>query len=89
MVAVINLKFEDMTSRKESSNGGSASGLTITHKVQISFKPSFPNSNFQLLKIRNPSEWIYKCDRFFKINGIGDHEKVGLTSLHLEGRALE
>ena len=27
-------------------------GLTITHKAQISFKPSFPNSNFQLLKVR-------------------------------------
>ena len=26
---------------------------------------------------------------FLKFNGIGDHEKVGLTFLHLEGRALE
>ena len=28
-------------------------------------------------------------DRFFKINGIGDNENVGLVPLHLEGWALE
>ena len=59
-------------------------GQVITHMVQTSFKPSFPNFLGE-----NPSGWIYKCDNFLKINGIEDYEKVGLASLHLEGRALE
>ena len=49
----------------------------------------FSKLNFPTFEYENPSGWIYKCDRFFKINGIGDHEKVGLASLHLKGRALE
>ena len=47
-------------------------GQVITHMVQTSFKPSFQGEN--------PSGWIYKCDNFLKINGIGDYEKVGLAS---------
>ena len=31
----------------------------ITHVVQTSFKPSFPNFQGE-----NPSGWIYKCDHF-------------------------
>lgn len=37
----------------------------------------------------NPNGWIYKCGRFFSENGIVNEEKVGLASIHLEGKALE
>ena len=61
----------------------------ITHTIQTSFKPSFPNSKFQILKIRIVVNGFKKCDRFFKINGIKDQENLRLASLHLKGNVLE
>ena len=64
-------------------------GQTITHTVQTPFKLSFPNSIFQILKVRIIVGGFTNVTDFLKINGIEDYEKVGLASLHLEGRALE
>ena len=32
---------------------------------------------------------MYKCERFFKYNEVPELEKVGITSIHLEGKALD
>ena len=36
-----------------------------------SFQTKFSKLNFPNFEGENPCGWIYKCDRFFKINGIG------------------
>ena len=94
MITTINLKFEHMTSRiKESSNGDNASinksGIGYHSHSTNSFQTRSSKLNFPNFEGENPSGWIYKCDRFFKINGIEDQEKVGLDSLYLEGRVLK
>ncbi|KAH9699108.1 hypothetical protein KPL71_024219 [Citrus sinensis] len=38
---------------------------------------------------KNPSGWVYKCERFFKYNGVEESDMVGLATIHLEGKALE
>ena len=40
------------------------------------FQTKFFKLNFPNFEGGNPNGWIYKCNRFFKINRIGDHEKV-------------
>ena len=32
---------------------------------------------------------MYKCERFFKYNVVPELEKVGIASIHLEGKALD
>ena len=94
MVVAINLKFEHMTFRIEELGNGDSASINRSridyhsHGTNF-FQTNFSKFNFPKFEGKNPSEWIYKCDNFFKINGIGDQEKVGLASLHLEGRVLE
>ena len=33
--------------------------------------------------------WVYICNSFFNLNGIGEAERVSIASIHLEGQALE
>ena len=94
MITAINLKFKNITPRiEESSNGDSVSinrSRTNYHSHGTNyFQTRFSKLNFPNFESENPSGWIYKCDKFFKINGIEDQEKVGFISLHLEGKTLE
>ena len=89
MVIAINMKFEHMTSRiKELGNGINAlinrSEIDYHSHDTNSFQSRFSKLNFPKFEGENPSGWIYKCDKFFKINRVEDQEKVGLASLHLE-----
>ena len=63
-------------------------GQTINYEVQIPFKPSFPNLVFQILKMGILVGGFTNVIDFFKINGIRKHEKVGLATLHIEGKTL-
>ena len=81
MVATINLKFKQLTSRvDESDNGDSVSikrSRTDYHSHNTNlFQTKFFKLNFPNFEGGNPNGWIYNCDRFFKINRIEDHEKV-------------
>ena len=60
-------------------------GQVITHMVQTSFKPSFPNFLGE-----NPSGWIYRCDNFLKINGIEDYEqgRIGFLTFRRKGLGM-
>ena len=77
MVVVINLKFEHMTSRiEESSNRDTASmnrsEIDYRSHSTHSFQTRFSKLNFPKFEGKNPRGWIYKCDKFFTINGIRD-----------------
>lgn len=45
-------------------------------------KLEFPHFNGD-----NPRSWLRQCHRFFMVNPMAEHEKVILTSMHLEGKA--
>ena len=44
---------------------------------------------FPIFDGENPIGSVYKCDRFFKYNEVPEPEKVGITSIHLDGKALD
>ena len=77
MVITINLKFEHMTLRIEELGNGDSTSInrSVTsyylHGTN-SFQTKFSKLNFPNFEGGNPSGWIYKCDIFFKINGIRD-----------------
>lgn len=35
----------------------------------------------------DPRGWVKKCQRFFNVNPVLEHEKVLLAALHLEGKS--
>ncbi|KAH9733790.1 hypothetical protein KPL71_017135 [Citrus sinensis] len=94
MMAAISLKLDQSTTTKtgNSNNGGSTStnrGSNNNHIGKNSVQTRFSKLNFPKFEGENPNGWIYKCDRFFNINGIVEEEKVEMVSIHLEGHALE
>ena len=79
-----------MTSRvEELGNRNNAlinrSGTSYHSHVTKSLQTKFSKLGFPNFESRNQIGGFTNV-RFFNINGIKDHEKVGLASLHLEGR---
>ncbi|KAL9440941.1 hypothetical protein AB3S75_019589 [Citrus x aurantiifolia] len=80
------------TKTRDSNNGGSTStnrGLNNNHTGRNSVQTRFSKLNFPKFEGENPIGRIYKCDRFFNINGIVQEQKVEMVSIHLEGHALK
>jgi len=54
-------------------------GNNLSRLSQINF-PKFEGDEVQ--------GWIYKCEQFFELDGIGENRKVMIAAIHLSGRAL-
>lgn len=96
MMTAMNMKLEQFTTKAESSesrHGGHSSrlhhGASFLSGGGNPIQAKFSKLYFPTFDGDNPTGWIYKCGRFFYANGIVNEEKVGLASIHLEGKALE
>ena len=96
MMTIMNLKI-DQSIEKSMALGVStnASGVIPT-KPRIGFAPAtmhtqtkFSKQNFSTFNGENPTGWVYKCERVFKYDEVPEQEKVGIASIHLEGKALD
>ena len=95
MMAAISLKLDQMMGTSGASGTRSEGGSSIPIKPRTGSNPGMYNSqmrfsklNFPTFEGENPSGWVYKCERFFKYNGLEEFDMVGLATIHLEGKAL-
>ncbi|KAH9699109.1 hypothetical protein KPL71_024219 [Citrus sinensis] len=96
MMAAISLKLDQMMGTSGASGTRSEGGSSISTKPRTGSNSGMYNSqmrfsklNFPTFEGENPSGWVYKCERFFKYNGVEESDMVGLATIHLEGKALE
>ncbi|KAH9692146.1 hypothetical protein KPL70_016314 [Citrus sinensis] len=96
MMAAISLKLDQMMGTSGASGTRSEGGSSIPTKPRTGSNPGmynlqmrFSKLNFPTFEGENPSGWVYKCERFFKYNGVEESDMVGLATIHLEGKALE
>ncbi|KAK9211752.1 hypothetical protein WN943_001129 [Citrus x changshan-huyou] len=94
MMAEISLKLDQMMGTSGASGTRSEGGSSIPIKPRTGSNPGMYNSqmrfsklNFPTFEGENPSGWVYKCERFFKYNGVEESDMVGLATIHLEGKA--
>ena len=71
-------------------------GGVIPAKPRTGFAPGtmhtetkFSRLNFPTFDGENSIGLVYKCERFFKYNEVQELKKVGIVSIHLNGKALD
>ena len=94
LVTAMSLKYEQLTVKFakpiEFSEGARATRQPYGQQISMNkFQTKFSRLNFPTFNGENPSGWVYKCERFFKYNGVEEKEIVNLESIHLERKALE
>ncbi|GKV24163.1 hypothetical protein SLEP1_g33810 [Rubroshorea leprosula] len=71
-------KYENQVSDLRTRMSGMGPLTSKTGKIE------FPKSNGEELK-----DWLYKCNQYFRIDGIPDEHKAHLASINLEGKAMK
>ncbi|XP_052292019.1 uncharacterized protein LOC127900817 [Citrus sinensis] len=84
MMIAISLKLDQMM-----GTSGASGSRTESNSGMYNSQMRFSKLNFPTFERENPSGWVYKCERFFKYNGVEESDMVGLATIHLEGKALE
>ena len=95
MVTSLKLKFNQSAEKSKAIEVPTKVGGLIPTKPRTGFVPGtlhahtkYSKLNFPTFEGENPKGWVYKCKRFFKYNELPKLEKVGIASMHLEGKAL-
>ena len=96
MMIAMNLKIDQLTEKSLVLTGSMEVSSLVPTKPRIGStssmnhsQPKFSKLYFPTFEGENPTDWVYKCETFFKYNEVLKHEKVGIASIYLEGKALE
>ncbi|KAK9232674.1 hypothetical protein WN943_022922 [Citrus x changshan-huyou] len=83
MMVAISLKLDQMMGTSGVSGASSEGGSGIPTKPRTGSNSGMYNSqmrfsklNFPTFKGENPSCWVYKCERFFKYNGVEESDML-------------
>lgn len=90
----MNLKYKQLVAKfaklGELSEGARATRQPHGQQTGMNqFQKKFSRLNFPIFNGENPSGWDYKCERFFKYNGVEEKEMVNFASIHSEAKALQ
>ena len=96
MVTTLKLKFDQSAEKSKAIVVPTEVSGLIPTKLRAGFAPSmlhvhtrYSKLNFPTFEGENPEGWVYKCERFFKYNEVPKLEKVGIASIHLEGKVID
>lgn len=53
------------------------------------FQARYGKIDFPKFARTDPQGWVFRCERFFRYDGVAEDDKVYATSINLEGTILE